>query len=55
MEKFLKILYNSGIYLLISFVLVLIFTSVFWILGLSLLNLSLFISFILSIFICIYY
>lgn len=54
MEKFLKTLYNSGIYLLISFALVLITTSIFWILGLSLLKVSLFISFILSIFICIY-
>lgn len=54
MEKFLKTLYNSGIYLLISFALLLITTSIFWILGLSLLKVSLFISFILSIFICIY-
>ena len=54
MEKFLKILYNSGIYLLISFALLLITNSIFWILGISLLKVSLFISFGLSIFICIY-
>ena len=54
MEKFLKTLYNSGIYLLISFALLLITTSIFWILGISLLKISLFISFISSIFICIY-
>jgi len=50
-EKILKILYNSGIYLLISFALLLITTSVLWIFGVSLLLVSFIVSFILGAFI----
>ena len=54
MKNILKTLYNSGIYLLVSLALLLIITSIFWILGLSLLKLSLIISFISSAIICYY-
>lgn len=52
MKGVLKTLYNSGIYLLISFTLLLITTSVFWLLGLSLLKFNLIISFLASAIVC---
>lgn len=54
MKTILKTLYYSGIYLLISFAILLIISSIFWILGLSLLKTSLISSFILGGIICYY-
>lgn len=51
----LEILYNSGVYLLISFALLLIIVNIFWICKLSLLKESLYISFLLGGFISFKY
>ena len=53
-ERNLKTLYNSGIYLIITNSILLVVTSLFWILGLSLLKVSLVLSLILSLFIYLY-
>lgn len=50
-EKVMRVLYNSGVFLLVSLAFLLIITNLFWIFHLSLLKISLFLSIIGGIFI----